>query len=127
MNEFRLYFFRGAGPGCNSQELGDKLGILKDEIRKLEEHEQTLDTHMQWIKQSIRNIEADLKNRQFAYITYEDVKERFSDEFVLGIEAPVDTILKVPNIAKVILYLLACLFVCLFQRVKTFHIDTTVC
>ncbi|XP_043273266.1 transcription factor E2F4-like isoform X2 [Venturia canescens] len=92
--------WKGAGPGCNSEELGDKLFLLKDEIKKLEEHEATLDTHMQWIKQSIRNIEADLNNRKFTYITYEDVKEHFAEEFVLGIEAPTDTILKVPNIAK---------------------------
>ena len=96
-----FFFLRGAGPGCNSQELGDKLTVLKDEIKKLEDHEQTLDTHMKWIKQSVKNIEADYTNRKYAYITYEDVKERFTEEFVLGIKAPADTVLKVPNISNV--------------------------
>ncbi|XP_011297308.1 transcription factor E2F5 [Fopius arisanus] len=94
--------WKGAGPGCNSDETGEKLGDLKDELRELEEHEATLDIHMQWIQQSIKNIENDFKNRKFAYITYEDVKEQFPDEFVLAIQAPPDTILKVPNLPKCI-------------------------
>lgn len=67
----------------------------------MEEHEKLLDTHTQWIQQSIKNIECDLTNKKYAYITYEDVKEKFKNEFVLGIQGPPDTQLKVPNIAKV--------------------------
>lgn len=40
-------------------------------------------------------------NRKYAYITYEDVKENFLDQFVLGIQAPTDTELTVPNVLKV--------------------------
>ncbi|XP_015121982.1 transcription factor E2F5 [Diachasma alloeum] len=94
--------WKGAGPGCNSDETGEKLGDLKDELRELEEHEATLDLHLQWIQQSIKNIENDFKNRKFAYITYEDVKEQFPEDFVLAIQAPPDTILKVPNLPKCI-------------------------
>lgn len=92
--------WKGAGPGCNTQEVGEKLTDLKDEIRKLEDHEQLLDMHTQWIQQSIKNIENDIINRKYAYITYEDVKENFPDDFVLGIQAPDDTELIVPNISK---------------------------
>ncbi|XP_031840830.1 transcription factor E2F5 [Nomia melanderi] len=92
--------WKGAGPGCNTQEVGEKLTDLKDEIKKLEDHEQLLDIHTQWIQQSIKNIENDLINRKYAYITYEDVKENFSDDFVLGIQAPPDTELSVPNILQ---------------------------
>ncbi|CAK9809669.1 Transcription factor E2F5 [Anthophora plagiata] len=92
--------WKGAGPGCNTQEVGEKLTDLKDEIRKLEDHEQLLDMHTQWIQQSIKNIENDLINRKYAYITYEDVKENFPDDFVLGIQAPPDTELSVPNIMQ---------------------------
>jgi hypothetical protein len=60
-----------------------------------------LDTHTRWIQQSIKNIENDLINRKYAYITYEDVKETFLDQFVLGIQAPGDTELTVPNVLKV--------------------------
>lgn len=61
-----------------------------------------LDTHTQWIQQSIKNIENDIVNRKYAYITYEDVKETFLDQFILGIQAPADTELTVPNVLKVI-------------------------
>lgn len=90
--------WKGAGPGCNTQEVGDKLNDLKDELTKLEEHERCLDTHVQWIQQSIKNIQMDLVNRKYAYITYEDVKENFQDEFIMSIQAPLDSQLKVPNI-----------------------------
>ncbi|XP_034188640.1 transcription factor E2F5 [Osmia lignaria lignaria] len=92
--------WKGAGPGCNTQEVGEKLTDLKDEIRKLEDHEQLLDMHTQWIQQSIKNIENDLINRKYAYITYEDVKENFPDDFVLGIQAPPDTELSVPHVMQ---------------------------
>ncbi|XP_003424885.1 transcription factor E2F4 [Nasonia vitripennis] len=90
--------WKGAGPGCNSQEVGDKLTDLKDELRRLEEHEQMLDTHTQWVKQSIKNVECDSHNRRYAYIKYEDLKEIFQDEFILAVQAPTDTQLKVPKI-----------------------------
>lgn len=93
--------WKGAGPGCNTQEVGEKLTDLKDEIKKLEDHEHLLDTHTQWIRQSLKNIENDLINRKYAYITYEDVKENFPDDFVLGIQAPPDTELNVPNITQI--------------------------
>lgn len=92
--------WKGAGPGCNTQEVGEKLTDLKEEIRKLEDHEHLLDTHTRWIQQSIKNIENDMINRKYAYITYEDVKENFLDQFVLGIQAPTDTELTVPNVLK---------------------------
>lgn len=61
--------------------------------------------HTQWIQQSIKNIENDLINKKYAYITYEDVKENFSDDFVLGIQAPPDTELNVPKyITQVLTY-----------------------
>lgn len=97
----RICVRRGAGPGCNTQEVGEKLTDLKEEISKLEDHEQLLDTHTQWIQQSIKNIENDIGNRKYAYITYEDVKENFMDQFVLGVQGPPDTELIVPNVLKV--------------------------
>lgn len=60
-----------------------------------------LDTHTNWVKQSIKNVEYDSCNRRFAYIKYEDLKEIFKDEFILAIQAPPDTHLKVPKIEQV--------------------------
>ncbi|XP_044585276.1 transcription factor E2F5-like [Cotesia glomerata] len=93
--------WKGAGPGCNTQEAGAKLGDLKEELRRLEEHEDLLDTHTKWMQQSIKNIECDLKNRQYAYVTYEDIKDQFPNDCVLIIKAPADTVLKVPNLEKI--------------------------
>lgn len=92
---------RGAGPGCNTQEAGKKLTDLKDELLKLDEHEKTLDLHTKWIKQSIKNIEGDLMNKKYAFITYEDLKENFPDECFLGIQAPTESKLVVPDVDKV--------------------------
>ncbi|XP_011688169.1 PREDICTED: transcription factor E2F4 [Wasmannia auropunctata] len=94
--------WKGAGPGCNTQEVGEKLTDLKEEISKLEDHEHLLDTHTQWIQQSIKNIENDIINKKYAYITYEDVKENFVDQFVLTIQGPSDMELTVPNILKTV-------------------------
>lgn len=94
--------WKGAGPGCNSQELADRLADLKDELRLLEDHEDILDQHTQWIKQSIKNLETDSTNKKFAYMTYEDFNEKYNDEFILAIKAPTDTKLSMPNIAKLV-------------------------
>ncbi|XP_018318040.1 transcription factor E2F4 isoform X2 [Mycetomoellerius zeteki] len=94
--------WKGAGPGCNTQEVGEKLTDLKEEISKLEDHEQLLDTHTRWIQQSIKNIKDDNINKKYAYITYEDVKENFVDQFVLGIQGPPDLEITVPNILKTV-------------------------
>ncbi|KYN06643.1 PREDICTED: transcription factor E2F4 isoform X1 [Cyphomyrmex costatus] len=95
--------WKGAGPGCNTQEVGEKLTDLKEEISKLEDHEQLLDTHTRWIQQSIKNIKDDNINKKYAYITYEDVKENFVDQFVLGIQGPPDMEITVPNVLKTVI------------------------
>jgi len=118
----RICAQRGAGPGCNTQEVGEKLTDLKEEISKLEDHEQLLDTHTRWIQQSIKNIENDIINKKYAYITYEDVKENFVDRFVLGIEAPPDTELIVPNVLKVFKKIIRkCLFYYITDADQTFQ------
>lgn len=94
-------FFRGAGPGCNSEEVSEKLTELKNELRQLEEHEEMLDMHTQWVKQSIKNVQCDSLNRRYAYIKYEDLKEIFQEEFILAVQAPSDTQLNVPTIESV--------------------------
>ncbi|KYN41986.1 Transcription factor E2F5 [Trachymyrmex septentrionalis] len=95
--------WKGAGPGCNTQEVGEKLTDLKEEISKLEDHEQLLDIHTRWIQQSIKNIKDDNINKKYAYITYEDVKENFVDQFVLGIQGPPDMEITVPNVLKTVM------------------------
>lgn len=88
--------WKGAGPGCNTQEMSDRLSTLKCEISRLEEHEKMLDTHKQWIQQSILNILEDGDNNRLAYLTYQDVRSCFDDETILAIQAPNGTPLQVP-------------------------------
>lgn len=96
--------YRGAGPGCNTEEASEKLLELKEEIRQLEEHERQLDIHTQWIKQSIKNVEEDAEGKKHMYITYEDLKDLFSDEFILAVQAPSNTQLNAPKIEQVKYY-----------------------
>ncbi|XP_043484145.1 transcription factor E2F4-like isoform X1 [Leptopilina heterotoma] len=89
--------WKGAGPGCNSKELAEKLADLKNEIKLLEDHEKLLDKHTQWIKQSIKNVETDSTNKRFGFLSYEDLKEIYNDDVILAIKAPTETKLSVPN------------------------------
>ncbi|KAJ1521946.1 hypothetical protein ONE63_002277 [Megalurothrips usitatus] len=88
--------WKGAGPGCNTQEMSDRLSILKREISRLEEHEKMLDTHKQWIQQSILNVLEDGDNCRLAYLTYQDIRSCFDDGTILAVQAPNGTPLQVP-------------------------------
>ncbi|XP_067013698.1 transcription factor E2F5 [Anabrus simplex] len=88
--------WKGAGPGCNTQEMADRLSVLKNEISNLEEHEQKLDTHKQWVQQSIKNITDDVENCHLAYVTHEDICRCFQGDTMLAIQAPGGTELAVP-------------------------------
>ncbi|KAJ8302784.1 hypothetical protein KUTeg_019180 [Tegillarca granosa] len=57
--------WKGAGPGCNTREISDKLIELKDEIDDLEQREQELDQHKQWVQQSIKNVTDEVTNTQY--------------------------------------------------------------
>uniref|UniRef100_A0A1B6E4X6 E2F/DP family winged-helix DNA-binding domain-containing protein n=1 Tax=Clastoptera arizonana TaxID=38151 RepID=A0A1B6E4X6_9HEMI len=88
--------WKGAGPGCNSQETSAKLNSLKNEISALEEYEQTLDSHLQWIQQSLKNITEDEHNSRRAYVLDKDIWKCFAENTYLTIQAPVGTYLEVP-------------------------------
>ncbi|PSN41460.1 Transcription factor E2F4 [Blattella germanica] len=70
--------WKGAGPGCNTQEMADRLMELKKEISKLDEHEQKLDQHKQngtdkkkyqiYLKSTVGPIYVLLVNKDFEYI-----------------------------------------------------------
>lgn len=92
--------WKGAGPGCNTQEMADRLAILKKEISKLDEHEQKLDLHKQWMQQSIHNITDDVENYHLAYVTHEDICRCFEEDTMLAIQAPSGTELEVPSVEQ---------------------------
>lgn len=86
----------GAGPGCNTREITDKLLALKEELAELESKELELDEHYSWAKQSIHNITDDSDNKLLSYIKHEDLCQVFGDETILVVQAPVGTHLEVP-------------------------------
>ena len=88
--------FRGAGPGCNTKEISDKLGDLKKEIVDLEDLEKRLDEQKMWVQQSLKNISEDPDNEQHAYVTHEDICKCFNGDTLLAVQAPSGTQLEVP-------------------------------
>ncbi|XP_002154174.2 transcription factor E2F5 [Hydra vulgaris] len=88
--------WKGAGPGCNSQEISDKLCELKGEISKLDAVETILDQQQLWVQQSLKNISEDPENERHAYVSHEDVCMCFKGETLLAIQAPSGTQLEVP-------------------------------
>lgn len=86
----------GAGPGCNTREITDKLLALKEELVELDNKEMELDQHFSWAKQSIHNITDDSYNKSMAYLKHEDISKAFADQMLLIIQAPIGTQLEVP-------------------------------
>ncbi|CAI9737686.1 transcription factor E2F5-like [Octopus vulgaris] len=89
--------WKGAGPGCNSREISDRLVNLKKEIESLEEREKQLDKHKSWVQQSIKNVIEEVSNSQLAYVSYEDICKVFPDCTLLSIQAPSGTKLRIPD------------------------------
>ncbi|GAB1601980.1 transcription factor E2F5-like [Argonauta hians] len=89
--------WKGAGPGCNSREISDRLVNLKKEIESLDEREKLLDKHKSWVQQSIKNVIEEVSNSQLAYVSYEDICKVFPDCTLLSIQAPSGTQLGIPE------------------------------
>ncbi|KAK7114937.1 hypothetical protein V1264_000909 [Littorina saxatilis] len=88
--------WKGAGPGCNSREISDRLVSLKDELEELARRERELDQHKLWVQQSIRNVTDEVSNTRLAYVSHEDVCKCFEGETLLAIQAPSGTQMEVP-------------------------------
>lgn len=88
--------WKGAGPGCNSRDISDRLVSLKDELEDLARREQELDQHKLWVQQSIRNVTEEVSNTRLAYVSHEDVCKCFEGDTLLAIQAPSGTQMEVP-------------------------------
>lgn len=86
----------GAGPGCNSTEMTEKLMQLKEELKELQQQETQIETYYKWCKQSVDNLTDDKTNKLNAYVTDQELLEAFQNQTVLVVQAPVGTLLEVP-------------------------------
>lgn len=93
--------WKGAGPGCNTREISDRLIALKDELDLLDQKEKEIDLHRSWVQQSIKNITEEPINHQLAYVSHEDICKCFLGDTLLAIQAPAGTQLEVPMPEKV--------------------------
>ena len=88
--------WKGAGPGCNTQEISDRLKDLKGEIATLDAVERGLDERRGWIQQSLANVCEDSENEKHAYVSNDDVCGCYDNQTLLAIQAPSGTQLEVP-------------------------------
>lgn len=88
--------WKGAGPGCNTREISDKLVNVQDELEELNRQEAELDQLKLRIQQSIKNVNDEVSNSRLAYVTHEDICRCFKGDTLLAIQAPSGTQLEVP-------------------------------
>ncbi|XP_053625960.1 transcription factor E2F4 [Plodia interpunctella] len=67
--------WKGAGPDCNTNDIGRKVTLLRRQIGRIEEKEQVLDKQIHWISQSIKNVLEDMDNRELFYVNEADVNK----------------------------------------------------
>lgn len=83
--------WKGAGPGCNTKEISEKLNHLKGEIDDLESKERLLDEKKRWVQQSLKNVSEDTDNEAHAYVLHDDICRCYQTETLLAIQAPSGT------------------------------------
>ncbi|CAB3234575.1 unnamed protein product [Arctia plantaginis] len=80
--------WKGAGPDCNTNDIGEKVTLLRKQVSRLDEHERLLDKQLHWIEQSIKNVMDDTDNQDLCFVSDKDINTCFEDDQVLVIEAP---------------------------------------
>ncbi|XP_075969316.1 transcription factor E2F5-like [Anticarsia gemmatalis] len=80
--------WKGAGPDCNTSDIGEKVTVLRKQVTRLDEHERLLDKQLHWIEQSIKNVMDESDNQSHCFVTDKDIHECFEDDQVLVLEAP---------------------------------------
>uniref|UniRef100_A0A1B6FAS9 E2F/DP family winged-helix DNA-binding domain-containing protein n=1 Tax=Cuerna arida TaxID=1464854 RepID=A0A1B6FAS9_9HEMI len=79
-----------------NKDLPGTLGSLKLELSNLKKYERTLETHIQWCQQSVKNIMEDEENIKKAYVLDSDMVKCFEDSVLLAVKAHPGTCLEVP-------------------------------
>ncbi|MFH4979580.1 hypothetical protein AB6A40_006289 [Gnathostoma spinigerum] len=74
---------------------------LKLELAEQEREERLFDTHIKWMKQSIRNVAEYQANQRLAYTTQADLDSLFPNRTVFTIQAPPGTCVEVGQPSKI--------------------------
>ena len=65
---------------------------LKSDIHKIDSYESSLDAHISWMEQSIKNVTHDPEKKKYLYTTSEDFRRCYDQEnHVVTMEMPLKT------------------------------------
>ncbi|CAD5224865.1 unnamed protein product [Bursaphelenchus okinawaensis] len=73
---------------------------IKNQLTDLEREERLLDTHLQWIRQSMTNVCEEQDNCKFAYLTKDETINVFRNDQILLVQAPPGTDIQVGQPSK---------------------------
>ncbi|CAG9096261.1 unnamed protein product [Plutella xylostella] len=90
--------WKGAGPDITSSEVGKKVTLLRKQIAILDEREELLDNQRHWIEQSIKNVLDESENEARTYVNESDIRNCFTNNQVLVLEAPLGSTLSVGSV-----------------------------
>ncbi|VDD76779.1 unnamed protein product [Mesocestoides corti] len=88
--------WKGGSAATNGPDIQARQDELQAEVEYLQNLEKKVDEHRAKVLQSLRNVQEDLDNEQFSYITYQDLLNVFHDRTILVIRAPEGTQLDAP-------------------------------
>ncbi|CAH8287778.1 unnamed protein product [Schistosoma intercalatum] len=88
--------WKGGSAATNGPDIQARLDELQAEVEYLENLEKKVDEHRGKVLQSLKNVQEDLDNMQYAYVTHQDLINIFQDRTMLIIRAPPGTKLEAP-------------------------------
>ncbi|TGZ67048.1 hypothetical protein CRM22_005000 [Opisthorchis felineus] len=88
--------WKGGSAATNGPDIQARLDELQAEVEYLENLEKKVDEHRTKVLQSLKNVQEDLDNLQYAYVTHQDLINIFQDRTMLVIRAPPGTRLEAP-------------------------------
>ncbi|CAH8430269.1 unnamed protein product [Heterobilharzia americana] len=88
--------WKGGSAATNGPDIQARLDELQAEVEYLENLEKKVDEHRGKVLQSLRNVQEDLDNLQYAYVTHQDLINIFQDRTMLVIRAPPGTRMEAP-------------------------------
>nr|VZI05598.1 unnamed protein product [Spirometra erinaceieuropaei] len=88
--------WKGGSAATNGPDIQARLDELQAEVEYLENLEKKVDEHRSKVLQSLQNVQEDLDNRKYSYVTHQDLMNVFHDRTLLVIRAPEGTNLDTP-------------------------------